>query len=154
MPQLCCSYIASWPPTNDTVVACWHVSDLTVGEDVDEQRKKRKQSHRPLSALHWAPRTFVKCPALSFNLRTTLSGCLVIWVKGLLLLLLFFEAMKWTWASAGRCMPQEDKKRQQNKMYFPGRHVMAHPPSIYILFTSQCSNTATRRVTADDNPVI
>lgn len=56
----------------NTVTASWHASDLMVGEDVDEQRKKRKQSHRPLTGFHRAPRAVIKCPAVPFNLRTAL----------------------------------------------------------------------------------
>lgn len=47
----------------------WHASDLTVGEDVNEQRKKRKRSHRPLSSFHRAPRDIVQlCRWTSFKL--------------------------------------------------------------------------------------
>lgn len=63
---------------HDTPVTHWHASDLTVGEDVNEQRKKRKQSHRPLSSFHKAPRDIVL-----FRHSTSEQPCPVILFSGL-----------------------------------------------------------------------
>lgn len=137
-----------------TPVTHWLASDLTVGEDVNEQRKKRKHSHRPLSSFHKAPRDIVQlCHSTSFKLcplvlfsgsKVKLSSKSLLWV----------HAYKWCHESR-RQMEVSGWLKENKCIFLEAMRVELFPLVVIILSSGSAAKPPLlHRSTADDRPTV